>query len=161
MFAGSSQIFIFPNVTSVTIAAFGSASLWVTGTYPEFTMSPSTSESGDYPITFVIVDASGASRTASIVLKVHESLITEDDLNGNNSTNATGNENVVKDASKTSQELEAKIKAIYIDGMVKVQFTRDIVVPSGYSTFDNSILLLEIESTRGKVNYTWIVDSID
>ncbi len=94
-------------------------------------MSPSISESGDYPITFVIVDASGASRTASIVLKVQESLISEDDPNNPDSNN-TANENIVKDPTKTSPDLEAKIKTIYNDGQVKVMFNRDIIVPTDF-----------------------------
>ncbi len=123
-------------------------------------MSPSISESGDYPITFVIVDTSGTQRTASIVLKVQESLISEDDLNDPDFNN-TENDNIIRDPTLTSPDLEAKIKIIYNDGQVKIMFNREIIVPTDFSSFNDKVMLLKIESSRGLANFTWNITSIE
>eukprot|EP00347_Sterkiella_histriomuscorum_P018561 403345047 len=159
---------------------FGQAATFITGSYPELLISPNLQTLGTFILSISVSDLSLEPKSATYNLKV---TVTQYDYNQTDQSqnNSSGSQQmIVTDPKRISTDLTATIKSITIEGVVTIQFNKQMNIPSDYSTFNqytgasrllkqkkvdigSQILLLKLKSRDGEylnnVIFTWSVIS--
>eukprot|EP00347_Sterkiella_histriomuscorum_P014104 403362154 len=148
---------------------FGRANQFISGSFPNFKVSPDFYNMGEYPITITVTDDNNSPLTQVFtynLIIVHSPIkLNQTDLeNGTNNVENSQNPRnqqesmIVKNITLQSANLQASIKSISNEGLVRVDFNRPIVIPQNYSGFNDNITLIEIYDFEDKIlniKFTW------
>eukprot|EP00347_Sterkiella_histriomuscorum_P012831 403367058 len=153
---------------------FGVLKQYITGQFPNFRISPGFNSMGEYPVSILVQDDNNnpLSQVFNFNLKIQQETIQIPSENQtNNEGNGEGTQNqeqggtnnyvaiqIITNPSLISQNLNAKIKSISNQGIVRVTFNRAIFIPQNYSSFNNNITLIEIytnENKKSEIKFTW------
>lgn len=132
-----------------------SVSLGAAGKFTQFTqhnrrfsISPSfLYQVGTYPVTVVLKDSFFPPSQV-----VYTFLIT---------VVAPNTQTVIREPKKVSDELHAKIKSISNRGWMVIEFNREVLIPTNYTYFNNSILNMTVlpgdYSDKTLLNFNWTI----
>eukprot|EP00347_Sterkiella_histriomuscorum_P010330 403376719 len=137
-----SQVLQFPEfqdadgdkIASVTVN-FGILKQYITGEFPTFKINPGFNSMGEYPIIITVQDNNSKplSRVFKFKLKIQRESVeipnneetpnnNEGEGNNENSGNTKDNLMIINNPSQISQDLDARIKSISNQGVVKLKF---------------------------------------
>jgi hypothetical protein len=123
----------------------------VTGSFPDFSLAPGFENLGSFKVTITVTDDNPSPKTGTYTFTI---TVTKDIAIVNN-TNSTNDTSVT---DKVSKDFKAQIRSITMMGEVYVAFSDNIRIPANYTSFNNSVILVEIKDSSGKkvaYNYTW------